>query len=261
MKLSISHDNKHIFFKNEDSSFIGETDYTTEIWSEISKLNWYVSDKKLKEGKKTYIYTGSKKFDGYSDLHQIVMILWYGLEIFKKAYEKEFIVEHHDNNAFNCLIRNLSFASKAANLAKAHTYDKERLTALPSFAINIFKDFDTQKYQITVGLTKDFEFIMMDGTEKSLTALHLIYLDDFRLVFQDASNFVYNLLEYEKFDLRKLQCIEAHETESVFIYSTDGKEIPPLVEMDGQHFLVLNEKTRLTFLPPKEELYKPKGDS
>lgn len=261
MKLNISHDDKNIFFKSEDDSVFGQTDYKPEIWSEISKLNWYVSDKKLKNGDRAYIYTGSKKFDGYSDLHQIVMILWYGMENFKGAYKKGYIVEHHDNDPFNCLIRNLSFASKAANLAKAHTYDKERLTALPSFAINIFKDFNTQKYQVTVGLTKDFDFIMMDGTEKSLTALHLIYLNDFRLVFQDASNFVYNLLEYEKFDLRKLQCSEAYETESIFIYSTDGEEIPSYVEIDGKPALVLNGETRLVFLPPKEDLYKPKGDS
>lgn len=155
MTLGVSHDESRIYFKQEQGSFFGYTDYTHELWKKISSVNWYVSQADIDKGNKTYIYTGSSKFDSYKKLHQVVMIHWYGIEKFTEAYENDFIVEHHDNDAFNCLIENLSFAPNSVNLAKAHTYDKERKEALPLVAINFFKDFTTQKYQITLGFYDD----------------------------------------------------------------------------------------------------------
>ena len=255
MKLSISHDEHRIFFKREDGSLLGETNYKLEVWTEISSVNWYVKDKDLEERKKTYIYTGSNKFGGYNDLHQIVMILWYGLDRLKQAYKKEFIVEHHDNNAFNCLVENLSFASRDINLAKAHTYDKEKKAALPVVGINFFKDFSTQRYQVTVGFNKPF-IINADGELKGITTLFLIYEDDFRTVFQDITNLLYNLVTHHKFQLSKLQHIYMEFEESIYAAFTDGEELPPMVEIDGELMLVLNDENRLVSIAPRKHLYK-----
>ncbi|MES1042632.1 hypothetical protein [Peribacillus simplex] len=224
MELEISFDKDRIYLKKEDGSFYGYTNFTPEVFSEISSVNWYVSQKDLDKGDKTYIYTGSKKFGGYTKLHQVIMILWYGIDKVKEAYSKQFIVEHHDNDAFNCLIENLSFAPHGVNLAKAHTYDKERIDALPKVAINFFKDFTTQNYQITLGFNQRFTLEEDDGSLKHLTALRLLYNDDFRIVFQDISNLLYQLIEYDKFDLDKLHNIDYVYTEDIYVATIEGEE-------------------------------------
>ncbi|MDQ0415672.1 hypothetical protein [Mesobacillus stamsii] len=259
MTLGVSHDESRIYFKQEQGSFFGYTDYTHELWKKISSVNWYVSQADIDKGNKTYIYTGSSKFDGYKKLHQVVMIHWYGIEKFTEAYENDFIVEHHDNDAFNCLIENLSFAPNSVNLAKAHTYDKERKEALPLVAINFFKDFTTQKYQITLGFNKDFKIRMKDGTEKGVTVIRLVYNDDFRIVFQDASNLLYNLTKYLKFDLSKLQHIDMEITESKYIFFSNGEEIPAGIEVDGKFVMVLSDHTRLVSVSPNKNLYKKRS--
>lgn len=40
--------------------------------------------------------------------------------------EKKYIVEYHNNRAFDCNIANLSFASSDLNLTKAHSFDKNQ---------------------------------------------------------------------------------------------------------------------------------------
>lgn len=255
MILDVYHDEERIYFKHKKESFLGYTDYTPEIWSEISSVNWLISQKDLDEGKKTYIYTGSDRFGKYDKLHQRVMIHWYGLDKFEEAYAKDFIVEHHDNKAYNCLIENLSFASRSVNLAKAHTYDKERKDALPLVAINFFKDFTTQKYQITLGFNKSFRIYMSDGTEKGIGALRLVYNDDFRIVFQDASNLLYNLVTYLEFDLKKLQYINMEITEPIYIYQDAGAELPSTVEIDVKQVFVLSDHIQLTSISPHKDLY------
>lgn len=257
MSLELSFDENRIYLMSEDRSVYGYTDFTPDVFSEISSVNWYVSRKDLDAGEKTYIYTGSKKFGGYTKLHQVVMILWYGIDEFKEAYSKHFIVEHHDNNAFNCLIENLSFAPHGVNLAKAHTYDKERKDALPIVAINFFKDFTTRKYQITLGFNQRFTLEEDDGSIKHLTALRLLYNDDFRIVFQDISNLLYQLIEYDQFDLDKLHNIHYDYIEDIYVYPIEGEELPSLIEIgDGRVAIVIDDRTRLNSIAPNKELYK-----
>ncbi|QIZ08383.1 hypothetical protein HFZ78_18045 [Priestia megaterium] len=80
-----------------------------------------------------------------------MMIHWYGVEALKEAYEKNFIVEHMNNDPFDCSIHNLSFAPNNVNIAKGQTYDVERKEGIPIAAVNMFKDFESQKFQITIG--------------------------------------------------------------------------------------------------------------
>lgn len=256
MKLTITYDEQKIYFKNEEFSFFGYTSYTPEMLEKVLSVNWYVSEKKFLKKEKTYIETHSKKLGNYKALHQIVMIHWYGLEKFEEVKSKGFIVEHHDNDAFNCLIENLSFAHNDINLAKAHTYDKERIVAFPTVAINFFKDFDTQRYQITLGFNTDFFLSLADGTKKSVTSLQFLYEDDFRIVFNDASNMLYNLMEYKKLELNKLQFVDYTFTETIYIRPDEDGNLPVMVEVNGKWAVVLSEKTRIHSVAPDRDLYK-----
>lgn len=88
VQLELSHNNKQIQFLNKDFGIMGFTDYTPVIWGELSKVNWYVNEKRFVNGEKTYIYTGSNRFGEIKNLHQIVMMFWYGEEAIQAAYKK-----------------------------------------------------------------------------------------------------------------------------------------------------------------------------
>lgn len=264
MKLEVSHEDERIYFTNKEFGYLGYTNYVKEFYEKIEKVNWYVQ-KKEDPKDKCYIYTGSTKLGKHKMLHQIVMIHWYGQEKFDEACKKKFIVkhgqtiskksivEHHDNEEHNCLIENLSFAPDNVNKAKGLTYDQERIEAMPDIAINFFKDFKTQKYQITLGFNKDIS-IQENGKSKSITALYLVYKGDFRIVINDASNLLYNLMEYEKFALNKLQFIDYKYTETIYIQKYE--DMPPMVEIDGKMVHVLDERTQLVSISPDPEFYK-----
>ncbi|MBU8880090.1 hypothetical protein BGM26_13995 [Bacillus sp. FJAT-29790] len=256
--LNITQDECHINFTNKEINFFGYTTYNEEVWEKVKDLNWYVDEKKLKKGEKTYIYTGSRKFGKYKDLHQIIMLIWYGEDKIKEAYNKRFIVEHHDNDAFNCLIENLSFASNDINIAKAHTFDKERPRLIDKVTVNFFKDFKSGKYQITLGFNQPYTLV--EGSEKTnLTAMHLLYNDDFRLVYTDASRIVWDLLNRDSIDLTLLSHIEREITPDIYIYAKDGQELPPFTFIDGKPVVVLSNKPesflRLNRVSPKKSLF------
>ena len=92
MKLSLSHDENKIYFKNEEYGFLGYTTFEIVFWNWISKVSWTVNTKKFLAGKKTYIKTSNKNFLEHSALHQSVMVHWYGFDEFLEARGRDFIV-------------------------------------------------------------------------------------------------------------------------------------------------------------------------
>lgn len=256
--LDVTHDEQKINFRNTDINFYGYTTYSEEVWENIKDVNWYIDDKRYLKGEKTYIYTGSNKFGNFKDLHQIVMLTWYGEDKLKEAYAKRFIVEHHDNDAFNCLIENLSFASNDINIAKAHTYDKERPKLINKVTVHFFKDFKSGKYQITLGFNQPYTLI--EGSEKTnITAMYLLYNNDFRLVYTDASRIVWDLLEKNSIDLTLLKYIDKKIEPAIYIFAKDGEKLPSFTFIDGKPVVVLSDKPenflRLDKLAPRKELY------
>ncbi|TRZ39326.1 hypothetical protein CEQ21_07130 (plasmid) [Niallia circulans] len=61
MKLEVEHNFKRITFISKEANIYGYTEYTSKLWSKIKDLNWYISDKDLENGERTYIKTGSGK--------------------------------------------------------------------------------------------------------------------------------------------------------------------------------------------------------
>ncbi|EJS14926.1 hypothetical protein IKS_01585 [Bacillus cereus VDM062] len=255
--MRVYHEGDNIYFHDQEQNVFGYTNYVEELWHKIQSVNWKViwGRPNSKGERKGYIGTYSKKLGQYNKLHQIVMIHWYGLDVLKEAYEKDFIVEHMDNNSFDCTIENLSFAPNNVNIAKGQTYDIERVGAMPIAAINMYKDFETQKYQITVG----FNEFVVKKTEEGLigiNALRFVYENDYRRTLMDAQDILYELVTNGIIDPKKLNHIYMEEEPAVFYELKDGEESPGVVEIDGKAHLLLGEHTRLIKVAPKKELYK-----
>ncbi|WP_158318469.1 hypothetical protein, partial [Halalkalibacter hemicellulosilyticus] len=255
--LKVYYERGKIYFHDKEQGVFGYTNYDEILWEKVQSVNWRViwGKPNSKGQRKGYIGTYSKKLGKYNKLHQVVMIHWYGLEVLIEAYEKDFIVEHMDNNSFDCTIENLSFAPNNVNIAKGQTYDIERVEALPIAAINKYKDFETGKYQITVG----FNNWVVKKTEEGLipmNAIRLVYEDDYRRTFMDAQDILYELTTNGIINPEKLNHIYMEEEPAVLYEFKEGENRSGVIEVDGKMHIILDEHTRLIKVAPNKELYK-----
>ncbi len=251
MKLKVSHDDERITFISEDNSVYGFTEYTKKDWGIIGELNWYVNDNDVKNGVRTYIYTGSAPFTKrYRKLYEVVMCSWYGKKVVDQMRDNKFIIEHLDNNPHNCSIENLAFAHEDLNKAKAFTFDKTRPELFTKVAMNIYKNFSTKEFEITLGFNQLYTLTLEETKKTPLNTLYLKYYDDFETVFMNA-NFIGNSLKKEiSLNVNTLNCYDYQYEAANFLVSPQEKPLPPLVNYNGQWLLVLNEKTRLMAIGP-----------
>ncbi|AJE53055.1 hypothetical protein [Paenibacillus polymyxa] len=219
--------------------------------------------KGILQKKRRLIYSGANKFGDFKKLHQIVMMLWYGVEEVQSAYQRRFIIEHHNNEAFDCHISNLSFASNDLNLTKAHSFDKNQPKLLQQAGVNFYKDFGTQQYQITIAFTKDY-FLSIDGKLVLVDSIHLLYEDNFRIVYTDANRIVDELLENEQINFRLLS-YKTYSFKEGNIYIPKNNERVEgnqfMTDENGNSVLVVGKDAGFIFnsTPPDKDLYK-KGE-
>lgn len=157
------------------------TTYDKDIYDQISKKEW---NKKC-----GYIYNGSL---GY--LHRYVMGFWYGKEFVEDMARHGFVVDHMNNDHTDCRLSNLEFLKKSYNTAKGQAFDVDSKRLKNYIAVNLFKDFTTKCYQVTIGFNTTMVLIDVSNTPKYVNAVYLLYNCDYSIVVNDAENM---LLEYE----------------------------------------------------------------
>lgn len=176
MEFSVVNDTIHII--DEALPCIAELDYTKELWDLVNEVNWTIQ--KNRDGDPKYLFSNKiKKF-----LHQAVMDYFFGEEVRNSAYEKGMIIEHINNNGFDCRICNLYFLLKIKNTYKGWYYDKLRSTSMRITALNIFHIIKNHTFQITMGFNSSFA--NRDG--KIINTLKLLYDSDYCTVLQDAES-------------------------------------------------------------------------
>ena len=171
------------------------TTYREDYYDELTSLTW-----SLKNG-----YLHSHKLDKY--LHQYIMEKWYGEDVVKDMYSKDWIIEHMDNDGLNCQVSNLEFLPKNRNSSKALGYDKERKNSI-DICVNMFKDFSTNCYQITLAFNDTI--ILKDNScneLEELNGIRLLYNSDkqYITVVSDADKILIDFKEYRKVNLDKLE--------------------------------------------------------
>lgn len=158
------------------------TTYDKDIYDKISRKEW-------NKNKYGYIVNGSL---GY--LHRCVMEFWYGKEVVEDMARRGFIVDHMNNDHTDCRLSNLEFLKKSYNTAKGQTFDVDSKRLKNYIAVNLFKDFTTDCYQVTIGFNATMGFIDSSNTIKLVNAVYFLYDCDYSIVVNDAENL---LLEYE----------------------------------------------------------------
>ena len=152
-------------------------------------------------------YLFNKKL-GY--LHIFVVKKWYGEDHYAEMLKAGFVVDHMDNNSFNCTITNLSFLSADENKAKGFTVDK--LSEDKShIALSLFKDFNTGLYQITIHFNYPATAKITNLSEAAVIELaYLLYEDDYRIVLNDAREILYKYDQNYIFEPETLNFIDYH---------------------------------------------------
>lgn len=224
LKVEITHENDKIYlrFSNPEAQFLGFADYTDELWEIINSTKWRIKEK--------YIYAGNKS------LHRTVMDYWYGKECCEEMSKNEFVIDHIDNNGFNCLYENLAFLSRSKNWHyKGNYYDKERIETIPIAAVNIMKKMGGDKFQITIG----FNVPLVNSQGQQFSAAFFVYdTNDYDLVLSDALTLIESAKKGE-IDFRHLR-FDRYKLEPFYMVKINGPSLPSgsIIDVDGKILIV-----------------------
>ena len=180
-KFEIINDEIHI--SKEGWPLIGLTTYREDYYEELTSKTWTLTKANSETDDKGYL---SNKTLGL--LHRYIVAKWYGQDVLDTMTQKGFVVDHLNNNHTDCRISNLGFLKKAYNTAKGQAFDVDSKMMEHHIAVNIFKDFPTCCYQITIGCNDDIVGETKDGKKYHITAIMLLYDCDYSIVVNDAEN-------------------------------------------------------------------------
>lgn len=234
-----------IYINKPKANKLAYTEYNEELFKLLKSYTWSINGDYLRSG----------KLNKY--LHRYVMEFYYGEDAIKEADEKGFVVDHIDNNGFNCRVSNLWFIPNDLNKAKGLTFDKRRKEMVDDLTLTFYKDLKTGQFQITIAFNKEYVYQFVDKYIQVERAYY-VYEDDFELVLNDAAKILQQVQKNCEFDETKLSYKKMLYVPSTYIKLKPEEEGSMVIERDGKHYLILNEHTRIGEIPPKLELYEDK---
>lgn len=206
-----------------------------------------------------YIY--NKKLGGY--LHIYIMRKWYGDEIYEKMYVDGYIVDHMDNNGFNCRINNLTFLISDENKAKGMTVDKMSADTT-HIALSLYNDFDTQLKQITIMFNYPAKAVI-NGLESQavIELVYLLYDKEYEMVLNDARQILYDYRRDYSFEPEKLHDTDFH-IEGSYGITVPVKQYDEYVKGGHGTVVFFNKRTPLknwTLVNKKQFFYLRGGET
>ena len=172
-------------------------------------------------------------------LHRYMMAKWYGEDVLKDFTDRGYVVDHMNNNHMDCRITNLEFLKKAYNTAKGQAFDVDARKMQYRIAVNIFKDFTTGCYQITVGCNDPIGCKSSDGKIRWVNDIKFLYNCDYSIVINDAENI---LRIYDTEGRIPVSSVNACDVKINFapdIQITEEEKDRAFIERDGQFYLVI----------------------
>ena len=205
---------------------IALTTFREDYYAELTSRTWTLS--------KDYLV--NKKF---GSLHRYIMGKWYGENVLTELTAKGYVVDHMNNDGMDCRISNLEFLKKGYNTAKGQTFDIDGKKLKYQIAVNIFKDFTTGCYQISIGCNDTIYGTDPNGNKFCVNKIKLLYDCDYSIVVNDAENI---LLIYETegiISTNNTNACDTRITKAPEIALTDEEKKGSVVFRDGVPYLVL----------------------
>lgn len=215
-------DEIHIFREEWDA--VALTTYREDYFDELTSVTWTESRGYLTNGK-------------LGALHRYIMGKWYGEEMLSELTNQGWVVDHMNNDGFDCRISNLEFLPTRHNVAKGQTVDVESETMRQHIALTMCKDFSTGYYQIHIGCNDPISICnTVTGEIRPLAKLKLLYDCDYRIVINDARDILLNYDLYGKFNIEKLHCVDWKPEFCELIIPTEEEIGRPFIERDGKMY-------------------------
>ena len=148
---------------------VGFTSYRDDYYAELTSVTWHRQNGYLRNSKLGY-------------LHRYIASKWYGIDLLEEITSAGWVVDHLNNDGFDCTISNLAFLHSDENKAKGFTVDKKRHELRERLALNFFRDFSTGMYQMTLFFNEEAYF-QDPVTEQNVpvVGVRLLYDCDYRL--------------------------------------------------------------------------------
>lgn len=187
-----------IYIHHPEWDFVALASIREDYSEEFQSVTW------TKKGE--YLY--SSKLKEY--LHIYIMKKWYGETTYEQMKEEGYIVDHMDNNGFNCCIDNLFFLLENENIAKGHTVDKYSKEKT-HIALTLCRDFGTGLFQITIAFNYPAIAKISEITDFAVIDLaYLLYDRDYPEVINDARTILLNYKRDYTFEPEKLHFSDYH---------------------------------------------------
>ncbi|MBC2575554.1 HNH endonuclease [Peptostreptococcus canis] len=226
--------NNEIHITREGWTLVGLTTYREDYYEELTSKTWTLTKLNNDTEDKGYLLNGTLGL-----LHRYIVAKWYGEDVLEEMTEKGYVVDHMNNRHADCRISNLEFLKKAYNTAKGQVFDVDSKTMEHHIAVNIFKDFSTGCYQITIGCNDDISVVTTNGEKYHIEAILLLYDCDYSIVINDAENIlrVYETKGY--IDVGKTYACDVKVRKAVYIELTEEEKNGGVVIRNGVPCLVL----------------------
>lgn len=226
MKNTFSVRDNRIYIWRDEWKSLAITDYRADYIDEIRSVTW--------REKNGYVYC--EKF-GY--LHRYIMKKWYGEELFDEMAQNGWVIDHMNNNKFDCRISNLEFIAKNYNTAKGQTTDVEIEKLRHNIAVTLCKDFNTGYYQVHIGCNDNVLLVNKNTEEKlPLGVLKLLYNCDYKLVINDVDRILICYCENRQFSLDSLHFCDYKAVFRKMVVLEEEEYGHPIIERDGEYYVV-----------------------
>ena len=205
---------------------IAFTTFREDYYAELTSVTWTKNNN----------YLRNKKL---GLLHRYIMGKWYGEDVLADFTGKGYVVDHMNNDGLDCRISNLEFLKKNHNTAKGQAFDIDAKDLRYRIAVNIFKDFTTNCYQISIGCNDPIIGKDSNGDTFFINKINLLYDCDYSIVINDAENI---LLQYDTagvISVNKTHACDHRITKAPNLEMTDEEKKGAIVVRDGTPYIVI----------------------
>ncbi|MDU5081214.1 hypothetical protein [uncultured Tissierella sp.] len=185
--VSLSVYNESISINIKGLRKLAFVNYTKELLEMVKKARFRIP--KTPKAIEDYKYLYSNEYKKY--LHHMVFDYYFGEYISRKLNEQGYIIEHLDNDGFNCDISNLFVLKKVKNTYKGWHFDKESKEALPIIALKIYHIIENKTFQVTIFFNKTFTNVI---SNKIVDSIRLLYDYNYEIVLQDAEQILESIV-------------------------------------------------------------------
>lgn len=224
-KFSVVGNDIHI--SRDGRPWLAFTSYREDYYDEIISRTWTLD----KEG---YLKNPSL---GY--LHRYIMRKWYGDEVFNYFTANGYVVDHMNNEGTDCRVSNLEFLKRRYNVAKGQKYDVDAKELKFRIAVNIFKDFNTCCYQISIGCNDTVYGTDSDGTRYYVTSVKLLYDCAYPIVINDAETILLQYADEGRIRLDAMHACDVRVGKAIQLPLTEEEKSGAVVVREGQLYLLL----------------------